>query len=90
MECVVLPALNRLDFRGITEYLERLVGRVCTPRLGDVEITFFGGVIFDVPKLRRFIDPIGMQQSHSRAEVLFSEHTFSSFGFDSTARMVRL
>ncbi|KAH9046560.1 hypothetical protein EDB84DRAFT_657659 [Lactarius hengduanensis] len=71
---VVLPAITRLDFRGMSEYLEDLVVRMYAPRLGD---TFFDELIFDVPNLRKFINRIKMQKSHSRAEVLFSGHTIS-------------
>ncbi|KAH9066562.1 hypothetical protein EDB87DRAFT_436977 [Lactarius vividus] len=74
---VVLPAITRLDFRGMSEYLEGLVVRMYAPRLGDIEITLFDELIFDVPNLRKFIGRIKMQMSHSRADVLFSGHTIS-------------
>ncbi|KAH9046557.1 hypothetical protein EDB84DRAFT_1558266 [Lactarius hengduanensis] len=74
---VVLPAIIRLDFRGMSEYFEGLVVRMYAPRLGDIEITFFDELIFDVPNLRNFINRIKMQKSHSRADVLFSGHTIS-------------
>ena len=74
---VVLPALARLEYRGTSMYLDSLVARVDAPRLGDVDITFFCHHKMGAWKLRRFINRIEMQKSHSRAEILSSEHAIS-------------
>jgi hypothetical protein len=37
----ILPALTRFDFRGVSEYLEVLAGRIDAPRLEIFEIHFF-------------------------------------------------
>ena len=48
---VVLPALTRLNFRGITKYLDDLVARLDAPRLGNIEVTFPNESIFHLSKL---------------------------------------
>ncbi|KAI9444509.1 hypothetical protein H4582DRAFT_822012 [Lactarius indigo] len=73
-ERVLLPALTRLTFRGITGYLEGIVARIDAPRLGDIEITFSNNLIYDVQKLGEFIGRIEMQKVHRQADILFSEH----------------
>jgi F-box-like len=51
----VLPALISLYFKGDSEYLEDIVGRIGTPLLTEFKITFFNQLIFDTPSLREFI-----------------------------------
>lgn len=74
---IILPALTRLNLRGIDAYSEGLVARIGAPGLRDIEITFFDNHIFDVPKLREFIDRIDLQKSHRQADILFSECAIS-------------
>ena len=74
---VALPALSRLSFQGITQYLEGLVARIDTPLLGDIEVTFFNKSNFDLSKLRKFTDRLGMHNSHRRADILSSESAIS-------------
>ena len=76
-ERVVLPALACLEYRGISEYMDRLVARIDAPRLGGIDITFFGQSKMDTSQLCRFINRIEMQKSHSRAEILSSERAIS-------------
>ncbi len=76
-ERILLPALTRLNFRGLTGYLEDLVARIDAPRLGDIEITFFNDLIYDIQKLGEFIDRIEMQKVHRQADILFSERAVS-------------
>ena len=52
---VVLPALTDLRLRGASEYLEDLVARIDTPRLANIQITYFNQLVFQVPQLFRFI-----------------------------------
>ncbi len=77
-ERIILPALTHLNLRGIDAYSEGLVARIDAPRLGDIEITFFNKRIFDVSKLREFIDRIGMQKSHRRADIISSDRAIST------------
>jgi hypothetical protein len=51
----VLPALMRLSFKGVNEYLEELVARIDTPRLSRLWTTFFNDIDFDTPELIQFI-----------------------------------
>ena len=74
---IILPVLTRLNFRGISAYLEGLVARINSPGLKDIEITFFYKRIFDVSKLSEFIDRIEIQKSHRRADVISSERAIS-------------
>ena len=51
----VLPALTRLSFKGVNEYLEELVARIDAPRLRSMGTTFFNDIYFDTPELIQFI-----------------------------------
>jgi hypothetical protein len=50
----ILPSLTRLLFKGASEYLEDLVARIDAPSLDSIWITFFNGLIFDLPRLAQF------------------------------------
>ena len=76
-ELFVLPALTRLDFRGVTWYLEGLVTIIDAPQLEDIEITLFDNSISCHSRLCEFIDRMEMHKSHSRAHVSFSKGTIS-------------
>ena len=52
---VVLSALNRFTFRGVSEYLEDLVAQIETPLLDSIRISFFNQLIFDIPRLSQFM-----------------------------------
>jgi hypothetical protein len=71
-----LPALTHLKFRGVGEFFDRFVARIDPPLLRDIEITLKGRP-FVVSNLYEFIDRIGVQKSHTRAEILFSQHGIS-------------
>ena len=51
----LLPALTRLKFRGVSEYLDEFVARIDVPLLTDLDIAFFHQLIFDTPQLALFI-----------------------------------
>jgi hypothetical protein len=51
----VLPALTRVEFKGVSEYLEGIVSRIDTPLLDSICITLFHNPIFDLPQLARFM-----------------------------------
>ena len=52
----ILPALRRLYFKGVTEYLEQLVTGIDTPQLDEMHIAFFNQIDFDCPRLAQFIN----------------------------------
>jgi hypothetical protein len=69
----VLPALIKLHFTGVSEYLEDLVARIDTPLLDCLEIALFHQLIFDTPQLTQFISRTPTLQVHGRARVDFSD-----------------
>ena len=75
-ERVVLPALTSLKFRGTSEYLNRFVTRIRTPRLLDIEVRLFNQLIFHLPQLARFVDQI-MQRSSRQADIQSSSRAIS-------------
>ena len=52
---VILPALTRFEFHGISEYLEDLVAQIDAPCLTSIHIRYFDRLISQVPQLFRFI-----------------------------------
>src|SRR5712671_3512136 len=52
---LVLPALTKLEFQGVHEYLEDLVAQIDAPLLGNFKVTFFMDLNFEVRQLPRFI-----------------------------------
>ncbi|KAI0251499.1 hypothetical protein BJV78DRAFT_422046 [Lactifluus subvellereus] len=69
---VILPALFKLQFRGVSEYLDDLVARIDAPRLRSLCISFFDQDIFDIQQLPDFIGHAGILRSSSHAEVIFA------------------
>jgi hypothetical protein len=69
----VLPALVKLRFTGVTEYLEDLVARIDSPLLDCLEIVLFHQLIFDAPRLIQFISRTPKLEVHDRARVDFSD-----------------
>ena len=74
---VVLPALVHLDFRGISEYLERLVLRIDAPRLRDIQVTMVDEPFLCLSTLVDYSDRIDMHKSPHQARILSSEHTIT-------------
>jgi hypothetical protein len=66
---VTLPALSQLTFSGASEYFEDFVARIDTPRLTGLYITFFMNPIFDIPRLRDFIDHTEGLKTFNQAEI---------------------
>lgn len=52
---IVLPALTRFIFLGVSEYLEDCLAQIDTPRLNKLRITYFKQLGFHVPQLSRFL-----------------------------------
>jgi hypothetical protein len=85
-ERVVLPSLTCFKYRGTSKYLDNLVARIDTPRLGDIDITLFSQPTMDTSQLGRFIERIEMQTSLTQAEVQTSPYAISiSFTNSSTS-----
>ena len=74
---VVLSTLTRLLFRGMAEYLERLVLEIDAPRLGDIQVTVVDKSVFCLARLGDFIDRIEMRKSYHHARILGSENAVS-------------
>ena len=53
----VLPLLDHLEFKGVTEYLDDLVSHIDAPQLGPgfLVITLFNQIFFESPQLIQFI-----------------------------------
>ena len=88
---VILPALVRLEFGGVSEYLEDLVARIDTPRLHSSDISFFHQLIYDIQQLPNFIGHAGSLRSsyHAVVNMGFSNIYiyFYSPDFDSTLQL---
>ena len=76
---VVLPALTRLGFRGLTKYLGDLVSGINAPRLGDIEVTFSDEFISgpSLSQLTEFIDLTEMHKLHRHAHIISSNRAIS-------------
>jgi hypothetical protein len=73
----ILPALWRLQFKGVTEYLEELVTPIDTPQLTEMDVTFFNQIDFDCPRLAQFINRTPKLGARDEALVQF-DHTTAS------------
>jgi F-box-like len=69
---IVLPALTDLLFNGVSEYFEDFVGRIDTPLLNRLHVTFFMDLIFDIPRLRHFIGRAERFTPFDQARILIS------------------
>ena len=69
---VDLPVLTRLEFRGVSEYLEVLVARIHAPLLNYFETTFFTRAVFHTSYLSQFISRIPKFRELKEARVVFS------------------
>ena len=67
-----LPSLSGLIFHGASEYFESFVARIDTPRLTSLRTTFFMDLIFDIPRLRNFIDRTEGLKPFNQAAIDFS------------------
>jgi len=68
----VLPALFRLEFKGVHEYLEDLLARIDAPLLYYLHIRFFMDLDFNLPQLHRLIGHAEEFKELDRAEVMIS------------------
>ena len=74
---VVLPVLTNLKFRGSAKYLERLILRMDTPRLEDIQVTVSEILISDLSGLCEFVKRIEIQKSYHQALILSSDCSIS-------------
>jgi F-box-like len=80
---VVLPALNRLWFKGDSEYLEDIMSRINTPLLLEtMHITFFNQLVFDTPQLRHFISRTGIFRAPDCAHIFLDDDDITISLFD--------
>ena len=68
----VLPALTKLMFNGVSEYLEGLVTRIDAPLLDSLNISFRHQLIFNTPQLVQFISRTPKFKAYDEARVTFS------------------
>ncbi|KAH9178374.1 hypothetical protein EDB89DRAFT_1170790 [Lactarius sanguifluus] len=74
---VVLPALTRFKYRGISKYLDNLVARIDAPRLEEIDITFFNQPTLDASQLGLFINRTETWEPPLRARIISSEDAIS-------------
>ena len=77
VEPVFLPSLTRLDFRGMSVYLARLVATLDAPYLEDIKVIFLEYSTFDFSILSKFVNRIELHKSYCQARLLSSEHAIS-------------
>jgi len=68
-----LPALTKLTFKGVYEYLEDLLARIDTPLLSRLTIAFFMDRSFDTPQLHRLIGHAEEFKAFDHASVSISD-----------------
>jgi hypothetical protein len=81
----LLPALTKLTFQGVSEYLEDLVAQIDAPRLQALSITFFHQLFIHTPQLSRFISRAPGLKGHDEARVVFT-HRSARVTFRSPSR----
>jgi hypothetical protein len=86
----LLPVLHKLDFKGVSKYLEDLVARIDAPLLGDLDITFFHQLIFGTPQLTQFINRTPDFNAYDEARVAFSDGNVSIALVPSNDAWIRL
>ena len=76
----ILPSLTRLEFKGVSEYLEEILARIDSPRLNGLSITFFNQIIFDTPQLFQFVSQIPTLEALEKGYIEFySKAVFVGF-----------
>ena len=72
---IVLPSLIRLEFHGVSEYLEDMVARIDAPFVRIVRLKFFNQLIFNTSRLPQFVDHANHFKTLNHAHVVFSRHS---------------
>ena len=73
----VLPALTKFRFKGENDYLEELVARIDSPRLHELEATFFNDINFNTQELIRFVSHSSTLKAPNQAHIFFDSQTAS-------------
>jgi hypothetical protein len=73
----VLPTLATLIFKGASEYFEDFLARTHIPLLKSLDIQFFMDLIFDIPRIHRFIDRTEGFRPLGHAWVMFDLKTIT-------------
>ena len=74
----ILPALARLEFKGVSEYFEDLIARIDeTPVLDYLQITLFTQPILHTPQLSQFIGRVPKFQTLDEPRVVISNGDIS-------------
>ena len=69
---ILLPALTKLQFFGVCQYLEDLLARIVAPLLDRLDVHFRHQLISDTPHLTRFISRSPKFRAQNEARVVFS------------------
>ena len=77
----ILPVLAKLDFYGVSEYLEDFVARIDAPLLNGLKIAFFHQLVFDTPQLAMFISRTPKFQTHDKLEARVHFPSFANVSF---------
>jgi hypothetical protein len=89
--CIVLSALTRFKYRGISKYLDSFVAKIDARRLRDIDVTFFSQPTMDASQLGQFVERTEMQTPLTEAEMQISAHAISiSFQNSVTSTRLRL
>ena len=68
----VLPALTNFCFKGASEYLDDLVAHIDSPKLNNLNITFFNDIVFDTPQFIQFINRTPTFKQLEKAQAFFA------------------
>jgi hypothetical protein len=82
---ILLPALTKLTFQGVSEYLEDLVAQIDAPQLQALSITFFHQLFVHTPQLSRFFSRTPKLKGQDEARVVFT-HWSARVTFRSPSR----
>ncbi|KAH9955494.1 hypothetical protein BC827DRAFT_873243 [Russula dissimulans] len=85
----ILPALTKLMFKGVYEYLEDLLARIEATLLDDLHVEFFMDLEFDVPQLHRLIDHAEEFKTFDRADVSISNYSIQLYFYSKTGSVDR-
>jgi hypothetical protein len=70
---VFLPALSKVIFSGVSEYLEDLVTPINAPLLGQVSISFFHQPDWNISQFHQFIRGAEKFRAPDQVEVVFGD-----------------
>jgi len=75
----VLPSLIKFRFDGASEYLVDFIDQIDTPLLDRLYMTFFSDLVFDIPRLYKFLDCADGRKPFVRAELRLSPWQVTAF-----------